>query len=110
MEKPVVSPRRFVELLNARLPSHPLFREGMRVYGVPRHAEHPRSLVCVGPRGSIGVCTAIETIVRGECDVEPDIPREWRHALPPSSPNQRRSQGQAAPVTASASSSSLAHL
>lgn len=90
MEKPVISPRRFVEMVNARLPSHPLYREGMHVYAVPRHAERPRSLVCVGPRGTVGVCTAIETIVRNEFDVEPDIPREWHHDIPPCAPNIRR--------------------
>jgi hypothetical protein len=51
MDKPTVSPRRFVEILNERLTRHPLYREGMHVYAIPPHSEHPHSLVCVGPRG-----------------------------------------------------------
>jgi len=85
MEKPVVSPQRFVELMNERLARHPLFREGMRVYAVPQHTDHPRSLVCVGPRGTAGVCATIENIVRGECDVYPEISQEWHRRAPPGS-------------------------
>lgn len=77
MEKPVVSPQRFVELMNERLARHPLFQEGMHVYAIPQHTDHPRSLVCVGPRGTAGVCATIENIVRGECEVFPDISQEW---------------------------------
>jgi hypothetical protein len=77
MDKPIVSPLRFVELLNARLRAHPLYREGMEVYAIPRHSEQPRSLVCVGPLGANGVCATVENIVRGECVVVPDSPGEW---------------------------------
>ncbi len=76
MAKPVVSPQRFVEMLNERLSRHPLYREGMHVYAIPQHSPRPRSLVCVGPRGTAGVCATIEVIVRGECDVFPDIAQE----------------------------------
>lgn len=92
MDKPVVTPRRFVEMLNERLRQHPLYRDGMEVYAVPRHAEHPRSLVCTGPKGTVGVCTAIEAIVRNEYDVEPDIPREWHFDIPPAGLNEQRRQ------------------
>nr|WP_315592058.1 hypothetical protein [uncultured Cupriavidus sp.] len=78
MDKPTVSPRRFVEILNERLTRHPLYREGMHVYAIPAHSEQPRSLVCVGPRGTEGICATIENIVRGECDVFPDIVEDWR--------------------------------
>ncbi|RZT36445.1 hypothetical protein [Cupriavidus agavae] len=84
MDKPTVSPSRFVEILNERLTRHPLYREGMRVYAIPAHAEHPRSLVCVGPRGTEGICATIENIVRGECDVFPDIGQDFpRRPAPP---------------------------
>ncbi|MCO4889653.1 hypothetical protein MKD50_09760 [Cupriavidus sp. WGtm5] len=87
MDKPVVTPQRFVELMNERLTKHPLFREGMRVYAIPQHSDHPRSLVCVGPRGTECVCATIESIVRGECEVFPDIGPDWHHpprtATPP---------------------------
>lgn len=85
MDKQTVSPRRFVELLNERLTMHPLYREGMHVYAIPAHAEHPRGLVCVGPRGTEGICATIENIVRGECDVVPDISQDW----PPRAPRPR---------------------
>jgi len=78
MDKPTVSPSRFVEILNERLTNHPLYREGMRVYAIPAHSDHPRSLVCVGPRGTEGICATIENIVRGECDVFPDIGQHWQ--------------------------------
>ncbi|EHP37857.1 hypothetical protein OR16_40554 [Cupriavidus basilensis OR16] len=81
MEKPVVSPLRFVEILNARLPAHPLYQEGMRVYAIPNHSEHPHSLVCVGPRGVKGVCATVELIVRGECEIFPDIPGDWHASV-----------------------------
>jgi hypothetical protein len=81
-DKPVVSPQRFVELMNERLARHPLFREGMRVYAVPQHSERPRSLICVGPRGTAGVCATIENIVRGECEVFPDLAQEWHRQRP----------------------------
>lgn len=90
MDKPVVTPRRFVEMLNDRLRKHPLYREGMEVYAVPCHAEHPRSLVCVGPKGAVGVCSAVEAILRNEYDVEPDIPREWHFDVPPAGLNANR--------------------
>ncbi|AZG15594.1 MULTISPECIES: hypothetical protein [Cupriavidus] len=82
MDKPTVSPSRFVEILNERLTQHPLYREGMHVYAIPAHSDHPRSLVCVGPRGTEGICATIENIVRGECDVFPDIAQDW-HRQPP---------------------------
>jgi len=82
MDKPTVSPNRFVEILNERLTQHPLYREGMHVYAIPAHSDTPRSLVCVAPRGTEGICATIENIVRGECDVFPDIAQEW-HRQPP---------------------------
>jgi len=82
MDKQTVSPRRFVELLNERLVTHPLYREGMHVYAIPAHAEYPRGLVCVGPRGTEGICATIENIVRGECEVVPDISQEWTRSTP----------------------------
>jgi len=85
LHKPVVTPQRFVELMNERLRRHPLYRDGMRVYAVPQHTDHPRSLVCVGPRGTAGVCATIENIVRGECEVFPDIAQEWHRHGPDSS-------------------------
>ncbi|PWK35376.1 hypothetical protein [Cupriavidus plantarum] len=85
MDKPTVSPQRFVELLNERLATHPLYREGMHVYAIPAHAEVPRGLVCVGPRGTEGICATIENIVRGECEVVPDISQDW----PPRAPRPR---------------------
>ncbi len=91
MDKPTVSPGRFVEILNERLAKHPLYREGMHVYAIPPHSEHPHSLVCVGPRGTECVCATIENIVRGECDVFPDIAREWhRRPVPPTHQHRAR--------------------
>ena len=84
MEKPTVSPTTFVEIVNARLHCHPLYREGMKVYAIPRHSEQPRSLVCVGPRGTESVCATVEAIVRGECEVVPDIPQDWHQETTPS--------------------------
>ena len=78
-QKPVITPLRFVEMVNARLRTHPLYREGMEVYAIPRHSDQPRSMVCAGPRGAIGVCNTVVTIVRGEYDVVPDIDEEWHH-------------------------------
>jgi hypothetical protein len=78
-QKPVITPQRFVEMVNARLRSHPLYREGMEVYAIPRHSDLPRSMVCAGPRGAIGVCNTIVKIVRGEYEVIPDIDEEWHH-------------------------------
>jgi len=89
MDKPTVSPRRFVEILNERLTKHPLYREGMHVYAIPAHSEHPHSLVCVGPRGTECVCATIENIVRGECDVFPDIAREWQRRPAPQTHEHR---------------------
>ncbi len=81
MDKPIVSPQRFVEIMNERLCMHPLYQDGMHVYAIPQHTDRPRSLVCVGPRGTACVCATIENIVRGECEVFPDIAQEWhRHA------------------------------
>lgn len=90
-QKPVITPQRFVEMVNARLRTHPLYREGMEVYAIPRHADEPRSMVCAGPRGAVGVCNTIVKIVRGEFDVVPDIDEEWhqRTAGPSSSATPR---------------------
>jgi len=93
MDKPTVSPLRFVEILNERLTKHPLYREGMHVYAIPAHSEHPHSLVCVGPRGTECVCATIENIVRGECDVFPDIAREMqRRPAPPTREHRMRTR------------------
>ncbi|CAJ95941.1 Transcriptional regulator [Cupriavidus necator] len=92
MDKPVVTPQRFVELMNERLTKHPLFREGMRVYAIPQHTDHPRSLVCVGPRGTECVCATIENIVRGECEVFPDIDQDWHRPPKPGNPAEMRAR------------------
>ncbi|WP_233472840.1 hypothetical protein [Cupriavidus respiraculi] len=81
-QKPVISPLHFVEMVNARLRTHPLYRDGMEVYAIPRHAQQPRSMVCAGPPGAIGVCNTIVRIVRGEYDVVPDIDEEWHRRTP----------------------------
>lgn len=91
MEKPIVSPSRFVELVNARLREHPLYREGMEVYAIPRHSATPRSLVCAGPLGATGVCETVENIVRGECEVVPEIRGRSRHEPVVTSPTAYRS-------------------
>ena len=35
MSKPVITKQQFVDLVNERLPSHPLFRQGMRIFLIP---------------------------------------------------------------------------
>ena len=74
MAKPVVSPQRFVEMLNERLSRHPVPGGHARLRHSPAQPA-PAQPVCVGPRGTAGVCATIEVIVRGECDVFPDIAR-----------------------------------
>ncbi len=79
----------------------------MHVYAIPPHSDHPRSLVCVGPRGTEGICATIENIVRGECDVFPEFPPD-----PHRRPDTNRAHGRwfAPPPSGSASPKNQAAL
>lgn len=71
MAKPSLTPEQFVDEVNRRLPEHPLYQPGMRVFLYPRGStgQTANGVDFEGPGSARGVTADIENQVRNEYEI-----------------------------------------